>query len=592
MKLIAMISLRNLFRQKRRNILLGIAIAVGVMILVIANSFAQGITDVLMNKIVARVAGHISIAFSEKSNMNSPIFRDKNKMMAIIKENSKDFGIREVQENIGVFCRAIGNGKSDSVVIVGIDFSSELSEETKKEIEESFKIIEPGGSFYDLLKKDIENPTIISEEKAKYLNLKKGDIIRVRYQNLFGNDQAARLTIIGTLQNDNIFMQGVIFTELNNLKKLMGFRENEVSNISITLNDAPKNAIKLADLLHSKLKPDLAVIQGKLKFNEKIADVTTLGFKSEEAAKKTLLENIKIIDGEFEKLPSKKIIMINQTLANNLGVKKGDEIELNYKSKFENREIQVKYTVSTIFENESMMNKNILFIAEDKFYDTYYDNLPDNFRNYKEAYIPGEDNKLFNIMTTEWILLKRTATTDEFTKKYKDIGKMKWKSTIMDVQTMYESASDVLKLEKALHIITISAVLILFFIILIGVINTLRMTIRERTREIGTMRAIGMQKNDVRNSFILETFFLTLFASIIGLILAFITMHILSSITFIVQDNPMSVLLVNRHLYFLPTFFGIITNVLLILFIAVATAYFPARRAAGLSPAHALRHYE
>jgi len=153
-------------------------------------------------------------------------------------------------------------------------------------------------------------------------------------------------------------------------------------------------------------------------------------------------------------------------------------------------------------------------------------------------------------------------------------------------------ASDILKLEGVLNLITLSAVMVLFFIILLGVVNTLRMTIRERTREIGTIRAIGMQKIDVRNTFILETFFLTLFASIAGTILAFAAMWLLSSITFTMSDNPMGMLLVNSRLYFLPTFAGVAGNVLLILSIAVATAYFPARRAANLSPAKALGHFE
>jgi ABC-type antimicrobial peptide transport system permease subunit len=51
-------------------------------------------------------------------------------------------------------------------------------------------------------------------------------------------------------------------------------------------------------------------------------------------------------------------------------------------------------------------------------------------------------------------------------------------------------------------------------------------------------------------------------------------------------------LLVNGHVYFLPTFSGIVGNVLLIVAIAVVTAYFPARRAAELSPAKALGHFE
>ena len=48
---------------------------------------------------------------------------------------------------------------------------------------------------------------------------------------------------------------------------------------------------------------------------------------------------------------------------------------------------------------------------------------------------------------------------------------------------MYEGASDILKLEGVLNSITFIAVLLLFFIILVGVINTLRMTIKERTRK-------------------------------------------------------------------------------------------------------------
>ena len=41
------ISFRNLVRQKRRNVLLGITIAFGAMVLVLANAFSHGISKVL-----------------------------------------------------------------------------------------------------------------------------------------------------------------------------------------------------------------------------------------------------------------------------------------------------------------------------------------------------------------------------------------------------------------------------------------------------------------------------------------------------------------------------------------------------------------
>jgi len=192
----------------------------------------------------------------------------------------------------------------------------------------------------------------------------------------------------------------------------------------------------------------------------------------------------------------------------------------------------------------------------------------------------------------EWVLLKRSATTEEWTRKMQEVSRKKIKATTIDVTSMYETASNILNLEYALNAITIGGVIVLFFIILIGVVNTLRMTIRERTREIGTIRAIGMQKNDVRSIFILETGLLAFFASIAGLILAFIIMGLMSLIKFNVLDNPLGILLVNKHLHFLPSISSILIIVTVITLLSVATAYMPARRASNLSSAEALRHVE
>jgi len=51
-------------------------------------------------------------------------------------------------------------------------------------------------------------------------------------------------------------------------------------------------------------------------------------------------------------------------------------------------------------------------------------------------------------------------------------------------------------------------------------------------------------------------------------------------------------ILVDGHLFFAPTVFAVLFFIILIVGIAVVTAYFPARRAARLSAADALRHFE
>jgi ABC-type lipoprotein release transport system permease subunit len=54
----------------------------------------------------------------------------------------------------------------------------------------------------------------------------------------------------------------------------------------------------------------------------------------------------------------------------------------------------------------------------------------------------------------------------------------------------------------------------------------------------------------------------------------------------------MSMLLVNSHLNFVPSIGATIFYIALIVAISVATAYFPARRAAKMPAADALRHFE
>ena len=133
--------------------------------------------------------------------------------------------------------------------------------------------------------------------------------------------------------------------------------------------------------------------------------------------------------------------------------------------------------------------------------------------------------------------------------------------------------------------------MILFFIILIGVINTLRMTIRERTREIGTVRAIGMRQGDVGKSFMAEVMMLTVFAGVAGIILAFLVMKVVGLIP-IHDEGFFSIFLVETHLHFVPSAVDVVSNLVMILAITFVTAFFPSRKAAKMSVSSALRHYE
>ena len=77
-----------------------------------------------------------------------------------------------------------------------------------------------------------------------------------------------------------------------------------------------------------------------------------------------------------------------------------------------------------------------------------------------------------------------------------------------------------------------------------------------------------------------------------GVALGFAAMAGLASIPIDLHDNPMGMLLVDGRLYFAPTLGVIAFAAVLTSLMASATAWSPARSAARLPPADALRHHE
>jgi ABC-type lipoprotein release transport system permease subunit len=586
MNVLLTISLRNLFRQKRRNVLLGVAIAFGTMILILANAFSHGISDVLFNQIIVYISGHVSVNFADNGNLFKQVFHDGPLLREIVKKEIPD--LVRVDESIGVMARAIGNGKADNVIMVGVDLKDSLDEKAQKETAQNFKMIV--GSFIDLSNKSVENPVILAEEKAKYLNVKKGDILRVRYKLVNGQDQASRLTVVGIFKPANIFMAAPIFLEINDLKRVLGYGPNDIGILYISLKNPKRDAIKIADKLQNALKPSSAAIGGEVQWSQGSAPVTAFGFKTDSASIALLNKTVRLSDsGNSVK---KDDVIMSESLATVLNVKKGDIITLSYPAKYDNKTGTGVFKISSFFKAGSSVPANVILSNDVDFYKVFYNEWPADYKKSGNFYIPADNHPLASILSPEWNLLPRVKTTSDLKKLQSQIGQKRYKGTCVDVRSMYESASAVLNLEVALNIITLVAVMILFFIIFIGVINTLRMTIRERTREIGTIRAIGMQKNDVKMTFVLETLFLSLFSAIGGTLVAFVIMKLLSMITIDVQDNPMGMLLSNGHLHFAPTVISVGVFILMIVVMAVVTAYFPARRASNLSSAEALRHIE
>ena len=109
----------------------------------------------------------------------------------------------------------------------------------------------------------------------------------------------------------------------------------------------------------------------------------------------------------------------------------------------------------------------------------------------------------------------------------------------------------------------------------VGVMNIMLVTVTERTREIGLLKAIGAKQKDILNQFLMEAIVLTLVGGVIGITLgiggAFI-ISLFAPIPFVVS---------------IP---AIIIAVGVSISVGIIFGIYPARRAARLDPIEALRH--
>ncbi len=163
-----------------------------------------------------------------------------------------------------------------------------------------------------------------------------------------------------------------------------------------------------------------------------------------------------------------------------------------------------------------------------------------------------------------------------------------WEGVKYKLTTINEDMSSVDQIVSALDVTSAVILVILFFIIMVGILNTFRMVMYERIREIGTMRAIGIRRGGVRSMFLFEALFLAIAGAVSGIIVALLIMLGLSFINF-GTDTPLFLLMKNGHLsFFLPPLRAVL-NIFIIAVLTLLAAAIPAINASRLSPAVALR---
>lgn len=182
-----------------------------------------------------------------------------------------------------------------------------------------------------------------------------------------------------------------------------------------------------------------------------------------------------------------------------------------------------------------------------------------NYQNFTIKTKPDVDTSAFTKLTDRY-----------FTKLYQNNDR--YQCSVINMESILSSATSMLN-NVSIAIAAIAAIALL--VGGIGVMNIMLVSVTERTREIGTRKALGARSSYIRVQFIVESIIICVIGGIIGILfgigLAAIGVHLLKA-----------TLVISAPIIFISVGFSML--------IGVFFGYYPANKAAALDPIEALRY--
>ena len=302
---------------------------------------------------------------------------------------------------------------------------------------------------------------------------------------------------------------------------------------------------------------------------------------------------LKIKEGKLEALAKPGSILLFEDQARDLEVKVGDGLTIQAPTpRGVNNTLDV--TVVAIAANMGMMSQFSSFINEQSLRQLYQ--LNDDTTGALMIYMPTSDLqelKKTQDKLRDALLAAGYQVMDEdpraFFFKFENVTREAWTGQKLDITNWRDEVNFVSWTVDLMNAMAFFLAFVFLSVVGIGIMIVMWISIRERTREIGTLRAIGMQRGRVLRMFLAEGFLLGVFSTTAGAVVGLMLSLAINQAD-ITLPPGFQFILMSDHLFIVPTVAWTLVAIVFITAVITGISLIPSFIAARLRPVTAMQH--
>jgi len=301
---------------------------------------------------------------------------------------------------------------------------------------------------------------------------------------------------------------------------------------------------------------------------------------------------IQVVDGSLDELRKPGTILIFQDQAKRLGVKPGDTLTLSAPTT-RGASNTADVRIAAVARNIGLLSAFNAFIPAETLRQLYQ--LKAGTTGAVQIYLRDADDSAKVAARLRAALREagyRVMDPDPqpyWQKLMFKVNAEDWTGQKLDVTTWEDEMSFLSWIVTAVTWLGNVLVTVLMVIVAVGIVNTLAIAIRERTREIGTLRAIGMQRSQVLRLTLLEAFLLGVAGALVGAMMGAACAAVVNAAG-IELPETMQYFLLQRNLHLAIHPGQVAAYLAFVTGLTTAAAIWPSAYAARLQPVTAMHH--